>query len=70
MVEDIAYHTTLLSVENEKETPAFHKHSVDSNSENFACSHILSEENRLHPLLLILTLNTLYRIVCDSLYQV
>ena len=68
MVEDVAHHTSYIC--RMKRKLAFHKHSLDNSSERFACSHILSEENRLHSAFLILTLNTLYKIVCDSLYQV
>lgn len=72
-------HTTLLSLQNEKDTHAFHKHALDSNSGSFACSHILREDNRLHPELLIgswlldlcfVTLNTIYKTVSDSLHHV
>jgi hypothetical protein len=51
MVEETAHQTTLLSLQNAKETLAFHRHSLDSNSEHFACLYILSEENSLHPAL-------------------
>jgi len=67
MEEDVAHQTTLLSLQNAKETIVFHRHSLDSNSESFACLYILREENRLHPALSILIFNTLYKMLCDSL---